>query len=58
MKISPYAIENIAPYIVGAKTGREIIKFLVTMEYEIFMMIKGYLISANQMVKGHLKQNM
>ena len=27
MKISPYAIENIAPYIVGAKTGREIIKF-------------------------------
>ena len=33
-------------------------RFLVTMEYEIFMMIKGYLISANQMVKDHLKQNM
>lgn len=27
MKISPYAIDEIAPYIVGAKTGREIIKF-------------------------------
>jgi len=28
MKISPYAIDEIAPYLVGAKTGREIIKFL------------------------------
>ncbi len=27
MKISPYAIDEIAPYLVGAKTGREIIKF-------------------------------
>ncbi len=27
MKISPYAIDEIAPYFVGAKTGREIIKF-------------------------------
>lgn len=27
MKISPYAIDEIAPHLVGAKTGREIIKF-------------------------------
>lgn len=27
MKISPYAIDEITPYIVGAKTGREIVNF-------------------------------
>lgn len=58
MKISPYAIENIAPYIVGAKTGREIIKFFSNYGIRDIYDDKGYLILANQMVKDHLKQNM
>lgn len=27
MKISPYAIDEIAPHLVGSKTGREIVRF-------------------------------